>query len=32
MLLNVSITHIQIHIYGFSLIVGLFGSSRGTET
>ncbi len=32
MLLNVSITHIQLRIYGFSLIVSLFGSSRSTET
>ncbi len=32
MLLNVSITHIQLHIYGFSWMVGLFSSSRSTET
>ncbi len=32
MLLNVSIAHIQRHIYGFSSMVGLFGSSRSTET
>ncbi len=32
MLLSVSITHIQLHIYGFSLTVSLFGSSRTTET
>ncbi len=32
MLLNVSIVHIQLHIYGFSWTVSLFGSSRSTET
>ncbi len=32
MLLNVSITNIQLHIYGFSKTVSLFGSSRSTET
>ncbi len=32
MLLNVGITHIQLHIYGFSQTVSLFGSSRSTET
>ncbi len=29
--LNVSIAHIQLHIYGFSLSLSLFGSSRSTE-
>ncbi len=32
MLLNVSIARIQPRIYGFSLIVSLFGSSQSTET
>ncbi len=31
MLLSISITHIQLHIYGFSLLVRLFGSSQSTE-
>ncbi len=32
MLLNVSITHIQVHIDGFLLMVNLFCSSRSTQT
>ncbi len=32
MLLNISISHIQLHIYGFSYTADLLGSSRSTET